>query len=1009
MFVEWRRRAARALLVVLPSVLVACSDTSSPDSVSAPSEVQAVALGLNAIRVTWRPVAGSTSYVLERREDLSGPFQQIAESIRGDGSALVSYFDTDVRADRFYGYRVRAIGALNARSDASTVAGARTAASPGILVRTSTTFATPASADPDGYQISVRGPRDTVSFTLPINGSRLISPLSRGTYTVVLRGMAVNCNPTTLGDTITTTQVNDEGLSTVGSASFSVSCRDPQKASLVTTVRTTGDSIDADGVLVTVSGIIRENGVPANERVYFQSRTVRGQSAAARFDDLRPGDYEVSVSDVEAPCVLEGEAKRMLQPKALAVDTVPFTLVCRKPVAPVDTAGRPLVLRQTWAGASARPGDKISLLTSLDLRARPTIQVAGASATIRFDNTVVRFDSARTTRAFDVTAINLAQPGIVAFAAAQTGSEPRTGNIEILRSWFTVIGAVGASVATTTTVTDVIAGSQEKLTSQTRAVEDTLLVSAASAPNQAPTAVITGPTSGVAGASLTFSGSQSSDPDGSIVSYAWDFGDGQSGTGASVTKTYANAGTYSVRLTVTDAQAATATRVQTVTITASAPTTGSISGVVSSSAGGGLAGVTVTVAGGGTAVTGTSGAYTITNVAAGSRSVSVSGLPAGCTAPANQSTTVTAGAASTVNFTVTCTGGDTNRGTVQGRVTRAGDGSGIGFARVTLLPAGGTALPAATTGTDGAYSIANVPLGSGADLGRGTVTVSELPSNCTAPASVPYTGLTSGASVTINITVTCAAPTTGTITGRITKSTGGDAAGVVVGVVPTGVAALPTVTSGSNGTFTVSSVPVGGGTLVLSTLPSGCTAPADLSYTGVTAGGTLTRNLTLSCVAGAHTYPVTGTWGTIANTGPTGRQVTLTIAVDMGSAPGRSDVSGAAADPLAAVTLQVVYDSTKFAYQSRSLLSPDEFDLGVAGTVNGTGVNKITTIAVASTSAQTKTGAFQLVRLTFNIRSGASGTVTPTLAVAQMLAGAPSVVVTSSVVVQPLAPLTIPP
>jgi hypothetical protein len=236
-----------------------------------------------------------------------------------------------------------------------------------------------------------------------------------------------------------------------------------------------------------------------------------------------------------------------------------------------------------------------------------------------------------------------------------------------------------------------------------------------------------------------------------------------------------------------------------------------------------------------------------------------------------------------------------------------------------------------------------------------------------------------------------------------------DAAGVVVGVVPTGVAALPTVTSGSNGTFTVSSVPAGGGTLVLSTLPSGCTAPADLSYTGVTAGGTLTRNLTLNCVAGAHTYPVTGTWGTIANTGPTGKQVTLTIAVDMGSAPGRSDVSGAAADPLAAVTLQVVYDSTKIAYQPRSLLSPDEFDLGVAGTVNGTGVNKITTIAVASTSAQTKTGAFQLVRLTFNIRSGASGTVTPTLTVAQMLAGAPSVVVTTSVVVQPLAPLTIPP
>lgn len=1009
MFAEVVRRTSRAVVAGLAMLAAACSDASSPETMAAPVEVQAVALGLNAIRVSWRPVAGSTSYVLERREDFTGPFLPIAESIRGDGSALVSYFDTQVRADHFYGYRVRAVGALSARSGPSTVAGARTAAAPGILVRTSTTFATPASADPDGYQVSVRGAKDTVNVTLPINGSRLITPLPRGSYTVLLRGLAVNCNPTTLGDTTVTVAVSDEGLNTVGAASFSVSCRDPQKASLVTTIRTTGDTLDADGVVITVSGIIREAGVPANERVYFQTRTVRGQNAAARFDDLRPGDYEVTIGDVESPCVLEGEAKRLLQPKPLAVDTVPFVLVCRKPVTPVDTAGRPLVLRQTWASASARPGDRIALLTALDLRARPTIQVAGVTATVRFDNTVVRFDSARTTRAFDVTAINLAQPGIVAFAAAQTGSDPRSGNVEILRSWFTVIGAVGASVTTSTTISDVIAGSQEKLTAQSRAAEGTLLVSAAGAPNQSPVAVITGPTTGTVGSALSFSGSQSSDPDGSIASYAWEFGDGQTGSGVSVTKTYATAGSYTVRLTVTDAQGATASRTQTVTISGAAPSAGSISGVVSSSAGGGLAGVTVTVNGGGTAVTSASGAYTIANVAAGARTVSVSGVPAGCTTPASQSATVTAGAAATVNFTVTCAGGETNRGSVQGRLTRAGDGSGIGFARVTLQPAGGTALAAVSTAVDGAYSISSVPLGSGADLGRGTLTVSDLPANCTTPAPAAYTGLTSGGTVTVNIAVTCAAPTTGTITGRITRSTGGDASGVTVGVIPSGGAALPTVTSNSSGTYTISNVPPGGGTLALSTLPAGCSAPTDLAYSGVTAGGSLTRNLVLTCAAAAHTYPVTGTWGSISSGGPTGRQVTLTIAVDMGSAPGRSDVAGAAADPLAAVTMQIVYDSTKIAYQSRSLLSVDEFDLGVAGTVNGTGVEKITTIAIASTSAQTKTGAFQLVRLTFNIRSGVSGTITPTLSVSQMVAGTQSVVVTSSVVVQPLAPLTIPP
>ncbi|HEX7028486.1 MAG TPA: PKD domain-containing protein [Gammaproteobacteria bacterium] len=43
-----------------------------------------------------------------------------------------------------------------------------------------------------------------------------------------------------------------------------------------------------------------------------------------------------------------------------------------------------------------------------------------------------------------------------------------------------------------------------------------------------------------------------SDRDGTIESYAWDFGDGQTGTGSNVTHTYAGPGKYAVTLTVTD-------------------------------------------------------------------------------------------------------------------------------------------------------------------------------------------------------------------------------------------------------------------------------------------------------------------------------------------------------------------------------------------------------------------------------------------------------------------------
>ncbi len=71
--------------------------------------------------------------------------------------------------------------------------------------------------------------------------------------------------------------------------------------------------------------------------------------------------------------------------------------------------------------------------------------------------------------------------------------------------------------------------------------------------NQNPVAKMTAtPISGVAPLAVTFSGSQSSDPDGTIASYTWDFGDGTIGTGVSANHAYTNAGTFVSKLTVTD-------------------------------------------------------------------------------------------------------------------------------------------------------------------------------------------------------------------------------------------------------------------------------------------------------------------------------------------------------------------------------------------------------------------------------------------------------------------------
>ena len=85
--------------------------------------------------------------------------------------------------------------------------------------------------------------------------------------------------------------------------------------------------------------------------------------------------------------------------------------------------------------------------------------------------------------------------------------------------------------------------------------------------NQAPTARPGGPYSGTPGQAIQFNGSTSSDPDGSVSSYAWAFGDGSSGTGPTPTHAYTAAGTYTVTLTVTDNGGVSASATTTVTVT----------------------------------------------------------------------------------------------------------------------------------------------------------------------------------------------------------------------------------------------------------------------------------------------------------------------------------------------------------------------------------------------------------------------------------------------------------
>ncbi|HMG74994.1 MAG TPA: PKD domain-containing protein, partial [Pyrinomonadaceae bacterium] len=87
--------------------------------------------------------------------------------------------------------------------------------------------------------------------------------------------------------------------------------------------------------------------------------------------------------------------------------------------------------------------------------------------------------------------------------------------------------------------------------------------------NQLPIASAGGTYSGTISQNVPFNGGTSYDPDGTIVSYSWSFGDGGTGSGVSPIHPYSAGGTYNVTLTVTDNLGAQGSATTTVSISSS--------------------------------------------------------------------------------------------------------------------------------------------------------------------------------------------------------------------------------------------------------------------------------------------------------------------------------------------------------------------------------------------------------------------------------------------------------
>jgi hypothetical protein len=317
-------------------------------------------------------------------------------------------------------------------------------------------------------------------------------------------------------------------------------------------------------------------------------------------------------------------------------------------------------------------------------------------------------------------------------------------------------------------------------------------------------------------------------------------------------------------------------------------------------------------------------------------------------------------------------------GTITGTIT-GDDGRGP-LANVEVVISG---RPPILTNVSGVYTDNAVPAPGSRTI---TVTSATLPAFCQPPQATgtltPANGqsvfLNASATVTQNYAVDCAPvpPQVGTVNGTITRTgTGSQSlAGISFSIDPDA-AGPPTVNgtvSGSGATVTYSAqVQVGTGTgagsgsVTVGNIPSGCTAPAAGTYSGLTDGGTQTVDFSIQCDAPPARYVFRNSWGPIS-----GGTVALTISFDPS---GFNDplINGAGPDGFAGMGALITLTGTA---------------AGRLTSVTGAGVapfsqNSINPLLpniafVASTTAGDQFALSSVEVLTFTIGAGPPGTVT---------------------------------
>lgn len=161
--------------------------------------------------------------------------------------------------------------------------------------------------DADGYSVSVDG---GTGVPVAVNGTVVIPGIQSGTRSVQLGGVDPACAVQGSNPASVTVVAGD-----TASASFTVECTTPVTGTIRVTTTTTGESLDEDGYLVDTDGDTLE--IELNDTVAFEG--------------LSPGDYPVTISDVEANCTVADTTTQDVTLAGEDTAEVDFSISCVAP------------------------------------------------------------------------------------------------------------------------------------------------------------------------------------------------------------------------------------------------------------------------------------------------------------------------------------------------------------------------------------------------------------------------------------------------------------------------------------------------------------------------------------------------------------------------------------------------------------------------------------------------------------------------------------------------------